>query len=202
MPAGFVVAERGLVAAELVPNDRTPLGVLVDLETQDRRARRCLEDNDGIGVDLGQEVVGHDLREPSLDERVSRPGARVQKRADRLDPVEAVAKLGAGAGSGERVVAETTTSAGGDAKGVGSTAAGGGRQDRAFEIAGAIENGETFLGGLTTSVGEGGELSGRRDVGAIEDAQSGRSRVDRKPGSTMTRRDGAGAEVNAPIMGL
>ena len=172
VPAGPAI-ERGLVPAELVADDRTALGVLVDLETEDGRARRCLEDDDAIGIGLGQEIVGHDLGQPGLDERLAAVGAGLDEGAHGLADVEAVAELGAGPRAGERVVAETTTSAGGDAEGVRSTTAGGRWQDRAFEIARAIEEGKSFLCRLTAGVDEGRELGCGRDVGAVEDAQRG-----------------------------
>ncbi len=122
---------------------------------------------------LREQVVGHDLRQPGLDERLAAAVAAGSghERADRLDAVEAVAELGAGTRAGERVVAETTTSAGGDPERIGSTTAGGRWQDRAFEIARAIEDAETFLRRLTAGVDERGELGGGRDIGAVEDAQ-------------------------------
>jgi len=110
--------------------------------------------------------VGHDLGQPGLHKRRSCAVAGgSHERADRLG----CGGAGCRRAIGEWVVAQTSTSAGRDAKGEGSTTAKRRRQDRSFEIARAIEAAEPFLGGLTTSVGEDGELRGGGDVGAIED---------------------------------
>jgi len=55
----------------------------------------------------------------------------------------------------QRVVAETTMSARRDAEGEGRTPAGDRGQDRALELARAIEGAKPFLGRLATAVGEG-----------------------------------------------
>lgn len=85
--------------------------------------------------------------------------------------VASVHELGAGAGSGQWVIAETSTSPRRDPKAKGAPPGEEGGQDHPLEIARAIEAAEPFLGGLTASVGEDGELGGRGDVGAVENAE-------------------------------
>ncbi len=72
-----------------------------------------------------------------------------------------------------RLVAETAATAGRDAEGERRTTARLWWEDGAIDVAEAVEDRETLLGGLPAAVDEGHKLSGRGNVAAAENPRAG-----------------------------